>query len=37
MDTLRGYSDDHENNQRIVFAALSVRMGMGWWLFSLSY
>jgi hypothetical protein len=29
MDTLRRYSDDHENNQRIVFAALSVCMGMG--------
>lgn len=23
MDTLRRYSDDHENNQRIIFAALS--------------
>ena len=26
MDTLRRYSDDHENNQRIVFAALNVSL-----------
>jgi hypothetical protein len=25
MATLAGYSDDHENNQRIVFAAMQVR------------
>lgn len=24
MDTLRRFSDDHENNQRIIFAAISV-------------
>ena len=26
LDTLRRYSDDHENNQRIVFTAISVRL-----------
>jgi len=29
MDTLRRYSDDHENNQRIIFAALTVSWGWG--------
>ena len=26
MDILRRYSDDHENNQRIVFSVLQVKM-----------
>lgn len=29
MDTLRRYSDDHENNQRIIFVAITVSGGKG--------
>ena len=29
MDILRRYSDDHENNQRIVFSVMQVQLKKG--------
>lgn len=36
MDTLRRYSDDYENNQRIIFLAIQVGR-VFYWTFSISF